>query len=74
MRDGQKMKKSEAREMCKIEEAFAYKFHFQDYQISTFKTNGISERNKFHHKQEGGRDVHAGSHSFTFLNMSLVMH
>jgi hypothetical protein len=62
IRDRQKMTKSEARERCKIDEAFVCKMHYQDYKISTFKTNGISERNKFHHKQQGGRDIHAGCH------------
>ena len=44
-----------------------YKKHYQDCITSTFKENGISERNKSHHKKEGRR----GSHSFTFFSMSL---
>jgi hypothetical protein len=47
------------------------KKHYQDSITSTFKKNGISKRNKFHHNKEGRRDIYAGSHSFTFFSISL---
>jgi beta-lactamase class D len=45
MRDRPRMTKvRQARKICRIEEEFVSKINYQNYTISTFKTNGISEK------------------------------